>query len=207
MSNGAVLDGSRRPLRILGMGGSMRVGSKTLGALGTALDLAAAAGAETTLVSVRDLQLPVFDPSLGLEDQPAALRRLVDQVRAADAYVFASPTYHGTISGAVKNVLDALNVLAGDRPRYLAGKPVGLVALGGPSAMNTLNALGHATRGMNGLVTTTVVTVPGSAVDDDTGQVTDDAVRGRLTLMVEELLILATALREREAIPALAGTR
>ena len=201
------LIGSRRPLRVLGIGGSMRLGSKSLGALESALALAREAGAETTLASVRDLALPVYDPSIGLDGQPESLRRLVDQVRAADAYVLASPTYHGTVSGAVKNVLDALNVLGRDMPRYLAGKPVGLVALGGPSAMNTLNALGHATRGMNGLTTTTVVTVPASAVDEDTGTVTDDAVQGRLALMIEELMLLGTALRERTAVAALAGTR
>ena len=205
--DGMGLTGARRPLRVLGIGGSMRLGSKSLGALESALALAREAGAETTLASVRDLALPVYDPTIGLDGQPESLRWLVDQVRAADAYVLASPTYHGTVSGAVKNVLDALNVLARDTPRYLGGKPVGLVALGGPSAMNTLNALGHATRGMNGLTTTTVVTVPASAVDEDTGTLTDDAVRDRLTLMIDDLLLLGMALRERTAVAALAGTR
>ncbi|MDQ3514689.1 MAG: NAD(P)H-dependent oxidoreductase, partial [Chloroflexota bacterium] len=61
------LTGARRPLRVLGIGGSMRLGSKSLGALESALALAREAGAETTLASVRDLALPVYDPTIGLD--------------------------------------------------------------------------------------------------------------------------------------------
>ena len=197
--------GIHRPITILGMGGSMRPESKSFIALANAIRLASEAGAETTLVSVRDLALPVYDPTIPDSEQPLALQRLLDQVRQADAYIFCSPTYHGTISGAVKNVLDALNGLAGDQPRYLGGKPAGLMALGGGSAMNTINALDHATRGLNGLTASTVVTVPGNAVDAATRSLTDEAVLGRLGTMVREVLELGARLRREElrSIPAI----
>ncbi|MGI8644234.1 MAG: NADPH-dependent FMN reductase [Thermomicrobiales bacterium] len=193
------LDGNRsdRPVHILGLGGSMRPNSKSFIALEQAIRLATQAGAETTLVSVRDLALPVYDPAIPDHERPFALQQLLDQVRAADAFVFCSPTYHGTISGAVKNVLDALNGLARDQPRYLGGKPVGLMALGGGSAMNTITALDHATRGLNGLTTTTVVTVPGNVIDEEHRQVTDGAILTRLGTMVQEVIDLGE--RQRRA--------
>ncbi len=184
-----------RPIHILGLGGSMRPNSKSFIALEQAIRFASDLGAETTLVNVRDLALPVYDPTIPDDEQPLALQRLLDQVRTADAFIFCSPTYHGTISGAVKNALDALNGLARDEPRYLGGKPVGLMALGGGSAMNTINALDHAARGLNGLTTSTSVTVPGNAIDETSRSVKDPAVLARLGAMVEDVIDLGLRLR------------
>lgn len=188
-----------RPIHILGLGGSLRPESNSLIALEEALQIASDQGARTTLISVRELALPVYDPTVPNDQQPAALQTLLDQVRAADAFIFCSPTYHGTVSGAVKNALDALNGLARDQPRYLGSKPAALMALGGGSAMNTVNALAHATRALNGLATTTVVTVPGAAIDVVHRRVADEAIRTRLAAMVREVLDLASRLRRVEA--------
>jgi FMN reductase len=50
--------------------------------------------------------------------------QVVARVAGADAVVLASPVYRGTFTGALKNLLDHLPVEA------LAGKPVGIVAMG-----------------------------------------------------------------------------
>lgn len=194
-------------VHILGLGGSMRANSKSFIALEQAIHLAAGAGAETTLINVRDLALPVYDPTIPDAEQPRALRQLLDQVRSADTFIFCSPTYHGTISGAVKNVLDALNGLVRDEPRYLGGKPVGLMALGGGSAINTINALDHAAPGLNGLTTPTVVTVPGNAIDEERRLVTDAAVLARLGTMVQEVIDLGVRQRrgDRTSLPLAGG--
>ena len=181
-----------RPPRILGIGGSMRAGSRNLTVLEAALRLAREAGAITVLADVRELDLPLFVPGQDAIGGPPSLAWLLEEVRAADAYLFASPTYHGTVSGAVKNALDALDLLGGG---YLEGKPVGLLACGGPAAINTLNALHHAARALKGLSVPTTVAVPGGAVDPLTGDIRDEAVRRRLAAVVEEMLDLARRLR------------
>ncbi len=177
-------------LRILGIGGSARRGSRSLSALRAALGVAEASGAQTVLADVRDLDLPVYDSDKALEEYPHTLRRLLDEVRAADAYILCSPTYHGTIAGGVKNVLDALNFLAADTPPYFGGKVVGLRALGGESATHVIDALHHATRALNGLSTPTVVTVPGSALDPESGALHDPVTRERLQTMVDQMIVL-----------------
>src|SRR5687768_11426743 len=153
------------PVRILGIGGSNRKGSKSLIALETALRLAEEAGAESVLADVRALGLPVFDPDRPRSEYPPTLDWLLDEAWRADGYLLCSPTYHGTVAGGVKNVLDTLDLLGDAVPPYFGGKPVGLLALGGASAMNTINALYHATRALNGLAMPTLVIVPGGAVD------------------------------------------
>lgn len=181
------------PIRVLGIGGSIRQGSKSLVLLKNALREAEDAGAEVILADVRALDLPIYDDDRPLADYPSSLHELLAAARAADAFILCSPTYHGTVSGAVKNALDALNFLFDDDPRYLGGKPVALLALGGGGAANVLNSLHHATRALNGLTVPTTVIASGSAIH--AGEITDEAVRRRLQGMVHELLDLTLRLR------------
>ena len=66
--------------------------------------------------------------------------------------VIASPGYHGTVSGLVKNALDYLEVLRDDDRPYLDGRAVGVIAVarGWQAAVSTMTALRqivHALRG------------------------------------------------------------
>ena len=194
--------GSTRPVRILGIGGSNRQASKSLIALRTALHLAEEAGAATVLADVHALDLPIYDPDRPRSELPPALDWLLDEVWRADGYLLCSPTYHGTIAGCIKNVLDALDPLGEADPPYFGGKPVGLLALGGASGMNTINALYHATRALNGLAMPTLVVVPGGAVDPVARDVTDAGVRGRLAALAGETIDLAWRLRRTTPVPA-----
>lgn len=192
----------RAPLRLLGIGGSTRRESRSLAVLETTLRLAEARGARTALADVRAMDLPLFDEDSPLPDRPSpSLRWLLNEVRAADGYILCSPTYHGTLSGAVKNVLDALTPLGKDDPPYLAGRPVGLMALGGAGAANTITALHHAVRALGGLTVPTVVIVPSRAVDLPSREVIDHAVLRRLAVMAGEVVDLAQRLRSPAPIP------
>ena len=81
------------PLRILGIGGGMSERSRSRVVLRAALQLAEDQGAITTLADVRALDLPIYDADLPLEDYPASLAWLLDEVRAADGYILCSPSF------------------------------------------------------------------------------------------------------------------
>jgi FMN reductase len=142
--------GGRRPL-ILGIGGTLRAGSTTETALICALKAAEARGAETRLFGGEFLaKLPLFDPRPS-EPTPEQMQ-LVEAVRRADGVIIASPGYHGSISGVVKNALDTLEITAKDAAPYFHGRPVGTVvtAYGWQATGSTLSALRgiiHAMRG------------------------------------------------------------
>ncbi len=190
--------GTSARVRLLGIGGSLRERSTSLLALKAALRYAEEAGASTVLADVRAIDLPVYRPDVPPEAYPPTLPWLLGQVRAADALILCSPTYHGTVSGAIKNVLDALDPLGADDPPYLGGKVVGLMALGGGSASQVLDALHHAVRALNGLTVPIVVAVPADALDLETGEVGDEATWRRLGLMVRQVIELARRLRVEE---------
>ena len=141
---------SRKPL-IVGLGGTIRAGSSTEKALVCALKHAETLGAETRLLGGEFLGgLPIFDPRPG--DATAGQMELADAIRSADGVIVASPGYHGSISGVIKNALDTLELTRNDDEPYLTAKPVGTIitADGWQAAGTTLMALRaiiHALRG------------------------------------------------------------
>jgi FMN reductase len=141
---------AKRPL-IVGIGGTIRPGSTTEKALACSLRTAEAAGAETLLLGGAFLAtLPIFDPRDG--EIVEAQQVLADAVRSADGVIIASPGYHGSISGVVKNALDTLELTRGDAAPYFQSKAVGAIitadgwqAVG--TALMSLRAIIHAMRG------------------------------------------------------------
>lgn len=113
---------------IVGLGGSYSSNSKSLRVLEAALESAARQGVRTKLLDVAELDLPLFGST---RETPQSVQELLHWVRQADGMIWSSPMYHGTISGAFKNALDWLELLADDKPAYLTGKPVGLIATAG----------------------------------------------------------------------------
>jgi FMN reductase len=78
-------------------------------------------------------------------------RALIQAVRGADGLIIASPGYHGTVSGLVKNAIDYLEETARDDRVYLEGLPVGLIATAygwqaTGSTMAALRSIAHALR-------------------------------------------------------------
>ena len=136
---------------IVGIGGTTRPDSGTERALVAALGHAASAGAETQLFGGADLAaMPIYDPAEGAGHAPR--RNLVEAVRRCDGLIIASPGYHGSISGLVKNALDGLEDLRDDTRPYLDGRAVGLIvtadgAQAGGSTLAALRAIVHALRG------------------------------------------------------------
>lgn len=147
---GAAAHGHGRPL-LLGLGGALRPGSSSERALACALATAETEGARTHLLGGEFLaELPVFDPRPGpLTDRQC---ELIEWVRAADGVILATPGYHGSISGAVKNALDTLALTRDDDRPYFDGRAVGVIvtAEAWQAAGTTLmsaRAIVHAMRG------------------------------------------------------------
>lgn len=174
--------------KILGINGSLRrEGSRTLHALEIALRGAAAAGAQTELLDLKQLTLPFYDDRPDIQSYPPSVFALVERVRWADGLILASPVYHGTLSGAMKNALDFLELLSNDQPPWLEGKVVGLISVaGGNSGINTINSMLHTCRALRAWVAPTAVAIPGSAFASD-GQLHDPKIKERLAQLGAEI--------------------
>src|SRR4249920_1907900 len=108
----------RRPL-IVGIGGTPRPFSSSERALAISLAAARAEGAETLAFAGADLILPMYSP--GTADRTPEAQRLIDAFRRCDGMIIAAPSYHGSLSGLLKNALDyAEDLRRGRRSRHCA---------------------------------------------------------------------------------------
>lgn len=128
----------------------MRQGSSTERALLIACEAAREEGAEVALFDGAYIaSLPHYR---GPDWKPETAADLIEAVRTADGVLIASPGYHGTVSGMVKNAIDYFEELATDERPYLHGRPIGLIvtAFGHQAAntgMTTMRTIAHALRG------------------------------------------------------------
>ena len=169
-------------LRIVGIGGTLREGSSSLGALRRALESAEESGAETELLDLRELNLPMYEPGRALDDYEPEVREFVEAVREADALILSTAAYHGTLAGVTKNALDFVQFLSRDERPYLDGRVVGLISTaGGQGAANANRAMVDTVHALRGVVVPLMVTIPGAwRVTDEAGNITDDGHNERL---------------------------
>ena len=176
---------------VVALGGTPRAGSSTEKALRVALAAAEAEGAETLLLGGDDLDLPLYVERAERGEKAA---RLVREIARADGILVASPGYHGTVSGLVKNALDYVEDLRTDARPYFHGRAVGCVAVAygwqaSVATLGTLRAITHALRGWP--------TPLGAALNasqplfDEAGRCTDDAARGQLETVARQVVEFA----------------
>lgn len=129
--------------RILAFGGSLRRDSFNRKLAAIAADGAREAGAEVTLIELRDFPMPLFDQDLEAEiGKPEEARRLKQLFLSHQGLLIASPEYNSGYSAALKNAIDwvsrgdsadepPLSALAGKSAVIMATSPGGLGGLRG----------------------------------------------------------------------------
>lgn len=146
-------------------------------------------GARTKLIAGEDLALPLYAPKDGARDGRA--QAMINALRTCDGVIIASPGYHGSISGAVKNALDYVEDLRGDIRPYLDGRAIGCIACAsgwqatGP-VLAALRSIAHALRGWP---TPLGIAATGAhGLFDDQGACTDNALNAQLNIMADQMV-------------------
>jgi len=192
---------SARPL-IVGIGGTIRPGSSTERALTVALRAAGAAGAETQLLGGAFLaRLPIFDPRPARAT--AEQEELAAAIRAADGVIVASPGYHGSISGVMKNALDTLELTRDDVTPYFQGRPVGTIitADGWQAAGTTLMALRAIIHALRGWPTPFGAALnAGASLFDEAGECREPKDAWQLATVAEQVVEFAQLRATKEPV-------
>lgn len=122
-------------IKIVGINGSLRPGSYSAMALEVAISRVQALGVETEIIDLRKLSLPFCNGGDDYSDYPD-VAKMQQTVKSAAGLILATPEYHGSVSGVMKNALDLMSF------EELSGKVAGLISvLGGQSNSNALNDL------------------------------------------------------------------
>ena len=177
---------------VVGIGGTTRANSSTEKALRVSLAAAEAAGAETLLLGADAIDLPMYAPEN--PDRTEKAERLVAELGRANGVIIASPGYHGTLSGLVKNALDYIEDMREADPPYLDGRAVGTIACayGWPATIHTLSALRSVVHALRGWPTPMGAGInTAGPVFDEAGIAIDEKSRFQLELVGEQVVMFA----------------
>lgn len=131
--------------KILAFAGSARKGSFNKMLVNAAAEGARAAGAEVTVIDLRDYEMPIYDGDLeSAQGLPANAKKLKALFLQHQGLLLACPEYNSSITPLLKNVIDWVSRKEGDEAPLACyrGKTAALVSA-------SVGALG----GLRGLVT------------------------------------------------------
>ena len=189
--------------RIVALGGNATPGGSAERLLRHALARCEAQGADTALFAGEAIDLPMYAPHRSERCEKA--QALMAALRDADGIIVASPAYHGTVSGVVKNALDYAQDLVSDAQPYFDGRAVGLIAVAGgwQAAGSTLATLRSVTHALRGWPTPMAVTAnSGQALFDPDGLVADPGIELQLDIVAQQVVLFARMKAEYAAVSA-----
>jgi FMN reductase len=133
-------------VKIVGIVGSLRADSYSALALKQAIDRVEKLGVAVEILDLRQIKLPFCDGGNEYPEYPN-VEVLRETVKTANGLILATPEYHGSVSGVLKNALDLMSF------EHLSDKVTGLISvLGGQPNSNALNDLRVIVRWVHGVV-------------------------------------------------------
>ncbi|MBY6191344.1 NAD(P)H-dependent oxidoreductase [Microbulbifer agarilyticus] len=199
------MSNQRKP-RLLALSGSLRKDSWNRQLASAAAEMARAAGAEVTEIDLRDYPLPLFDEDVEATATPEAAGKLKALFASADGLLIASPEYNGSVTAALKNLIDWVSRPDANFSRGVTfqNKRAALFATspGGLGGMRGLNHLRDILQPMGVWVSPTMLAVPSSFSAFADGALVDESSSAQLRTLVEKTIAAIPALEERESATA-----
>ena len=176
----------RDTFNVLGVAGSIRQGSYSTRSLKIALEYAKKQGAEVRLLDLNTVVLPLYDPSAPASKE---VEHTTEAIAWADAVILASPDYHGSISGALKNFLDYFY-------EEFAGKVFGYIVASHEKGLTVMEQMRTAVRQCYGWSMPYGVSINGP--QDFTGdEIRNTRLSNRLRMMARDLVVYGRLLRDQ----------
>lgn len=169
---------------IVGLCGSVNPNSLTKRALILSLEAVRRAGAQVELVDLTQLRLPFGGSRFDHQEFPD-VTRLNTLLRSAHGQIWATPEYHGSFSGVLKNALDL-----GGFDEY-SGKAVALLGVAGGQigAIQALSHLRTIARQLHCWCLPEQVSIARiSGAFDETGQFKDENLAASVDKMARQLV-------------------
>lgn len=132
-------------IRILAFAGSTRRDSWNKKLVRIAAAGATAAGADVTVVDLRDFELPLYDGDYEAEHGlPPGAKRLKQLFCEHDGLLISSPEYNSSLTAVLKNTIDWVSRPEPDEPPLIAFQnKVAVLMSASPGALGGLRGLVH----------------------------------------------------------------
>ena len=169
---------------VLGVAGSTRRGSYSTQALKIALEHAKKQGAEVRLLEIANM--PLYDPNAPASKE---VEQVAKAVSWADGFIIASPDYHGSMSGALKNFLDHFY-------EEFAGKIFGFIVASHEKGLTVMDQMRTAVRQCYGWSMPYGVSVNGPQ-DFTGGELVNARLSKRMQMMARDLVVYGRLLNSQ----------
>jgi NAD(P)H-dependent FMN reductase len=186
----------QRTINILGVAGSMRQESFSTLGLKMVLEEAKKYGSELHLLDLRDINLPLYDPGAPSSNGPSfnnsnnVLEKITTALKWADALVLASPDYHGSMSGTLKNFLDYFW-------EDFAGKTFGYIIASHEKGLTVADQMRTAVRQCYGWSMPYNISINGEKDFDSEGNLVNSALVKRIKMLARDLVTYGTLIRRQ----------
>ena len=174
-------------LNVLGVGSSMRQGSYSTTALNMILDMAKGNEAETMLLDLRQTNLPML---YAAKDDTNEIVQVTKLVEWADAYILATPDYHGSMSGSLKNFLDYFW-------SEFAGKTFGYIVASHEKGLTVMDQMRTAVRQCYGWSIPYGISINPEDDFDDKRKVINRKLSSRLDMLARDLVVYGKLIRKQ----------
>jgi FMN reductase len=178
-------------LRILGVSGSMREGSRSARLAMVILEAAREHGAQTRLLDLNEIDLPMFrtGPFYG---EHSGREVANEAVNWAQAFVLVTPDYHGSMSGAMKNFLDHYW-------REFAGKLFAVACVSNEKGLTVIDQMRTAIRQCYGWSLPYGLSATGSDFNEF-GALQNENCTARATMMARDVAIYGSLIHAQFSI-------
>jgi azobenzene reductase len=173
-----------RPIRILAVGSSMRENSYSTLAAKLVLQLSKNYGTETKLLDLRQTELPIYNP----EDSSDSNTQVQRLIKWADAFILASPDYHGSMSGVMKNFLDHFWA-------EFAGKLFGFICASHEKGLTVMDQMRTAVRQCYRWSLPYGISINGEEDFNDSAEITNVLLNKRLRMFARDVVVYGGLIR------------
>jgi NAD(P)H-dependent FMN reductase len=178
--------------RILGVTGSLRRNSNSTRVLSTLLEIAATKfSGDVQLLDLRETKLPFYSPSTSPDDlSNGNIKRITQLVEWADVFILASPDYHGSMSGTMKNFLDYFW-------EEFAGKTFGYLCTSHEKGLTVMDQMRTAVRQCYGWSMPYGISINSGEDLNSNGEVVNAQLSKRLNMLARDLVVYGRLIRNQ----------
>ena len=146
-------------------------------------------GAQVQLLDLSQTPLPIYDPTLSAA-QDSKLEAASKLVRWADAFILASPDYHGSMSGVMKNFLDHFW-------EEFSGKTFGYIVASHEKGLTVMDQMRTAVRQCYGWSVPYGISTNGEQDYDSNGELRNSRLAKRINMLARDLTVYGKIIRDQ----------
>ena len=179
--------------KVLGVAGSLRKNSHSTRTLRILWQIAKEKyGSQTQILDRRETRLPLYSPNLETNESVDnnSIQIASDAVKWADAFILASPDYHGSMSGTIKNFLDYFW-------EEFAGKTFGYVCTSHEKGLTVMDQMRTAIRQCYGWSMPYGISINGEQDFNSKGEIINTILSRRLTMLARDLSVYGKLIRQQ----------